>query len=241
MIVIPMAGLSSRFFREGYTEAKYRLPLHGKSVFYRAVSSFCNYFDQDQFLFVFRAEPGARDFIVSELIRLGVKTYRLVELPAETKGQADTVYQGTRDIPESEPLFIFNIDTIRLDFLKPDWIDECDGYLEVFRGEGDHWSFIDPGPDGTVLRTTEKDRISEFCSDCLYYFRRRQDFDVAFNAGESAHGELYVAPMYNHLIRSGCNIRYQEIEREQLLFCGTPAEYRELLDKASAFHKLTSQ
>ena len=27
------------------------------------------------------------------------------------------------------------------DFKKPEWVNDCDGYLEVFKDEGDHWSF----------------------------------------------------------------------------------------------------
>ena len=40
MIVIPMAGLSSRFTKAGYTKPKYMLPLAGKSVFAHSIESF---------------------------------------------------------------------------------------------------------------------------------------------------------------------------------------------------------
>ena len=40
MIVFPMAGLSSRFYKEGYTKPKFELSLGGVTVFERSVLSF---------------------------------------------------------------------------------------------------------------------------------------------------------------------------------------------------------
>ncbi len=52
MFVLPMVGLSSRFFDAGYTLPKYQLPLHGRTVFAHVVDSFRDYFDSDEFLFI---------------------------------------------------------------------------------------------------------------------------------------------------------------------------------------------
>lgn len=40
--------------------------------------------------------------------------------------------------------------------------------------------------------------------------------------------EVYVAPVYNHLIRRGADIRYNAVERDNVIFCGVPAEYEAL-------------
>ena len=48
MIIIPMAGKSSRFFNEGYEVPKYMLSLNEDSnVFKEAVKSFKKYFESD--------------------------------------------------------------------------------------------------------------------------------------------------------------------------------------------------
>ncbi|TOH10549.1 capsular biosynthesis protein, partial [Vibrio parahaemolyticus] len=44
MIVIPMAGMSSRFFKAGYKLPKYMLEAHGKSLFEHSLRSFESYF-----------------------------------------------------------------------------------------------------------------------------------------------------------------------------------------------------
>lgn len=233
MIVIPMVGKSSRFFNAGYTLPKYQLLIGEETVFSRAVGSFERYFDTDEFCFLVREDHEARMFIDSELAKLGVKKYRCVFFTEDTRGQAETVYLGLRDVAASEPLFIFNIDTFRPGFVKAAFADDCDGYLEVFKGEGDHWSFAEGGIGNTVLRTTEKERISDLCSDGLYYFRSKASFDHAFEAArdssDTTKGEFYIAPLYNRLIASGMDVRYQLIAPSEVVFCGTPAEYRLLL------------
>lgn len=52
--------------------------------------------------------------------------------------------------------------------------------LKFLRG-GKHWSFILPDQNGNVSRTTEKIRISNLCSDGLYYFKDKYIFESAFN------------------------------------------------------------
>ena len=44
MIVIPMAGLSSRFFKASYDIPKYMLTAHDESLFDHSVKSFSQYF-----------------------------------------------------------------------------------------------------------------------------------------------------------------------------------------------------
>lgn len=233
MIIIPMVGKSSRFFSAGYKDPKYKLNIKGQSVFSLAVQSFSQYFDSEDFLFVIRQDYSAYEFVESELKSLGVKNYSIKVLDKDTRGQAESVYLGSVDVDGSEPIYIFNIDTFRYGFTKPEIIDHCDGYLEVFRGEGEHWSFIEVNSTGKVLRTTEKERISDLCSDGLYYFRRKSDFDRAYISAEasdlSVKGEYYIAPLYNQLIQEGLLIGYDLIEINEIGFCGTPNEYESLL------------
>lgn len=236
MIVIPMVGKSSRFFKEGYSEPKYKLRIGNLTVFERSVLSFEQYFKTDKFLFLVRTDYSASDFVVEKLDKLGVLDYSVIEFPYETEGQADTVYQGIQKcgafIDDAEPLYIFNIDTFRPGFVKSERSMD-DGYLEVFLGEGTHWSFALPGSGYSVLKTTEKDRISDFCSNGLYYFKNSKLFKEAFEntvrEGLRDKGEFYIAPLYNYLIDRGNSVSYELIPTEQIIFCGTPDEYKAVL------------
>lgn len=236
MIVIPMAGLSQRFRNEGYTVPKYMLDLHGQTLFAHTVGSFKKYFDREMFLFIARAEAETPAFIAREAEILGIKNYTTVVLGAETKGQAETVRLGLARCRATtdQSLTIFNIDTIRPNFEYPDrdWMSHADGYLEVMSSQDPGYSYALPKDDRTekVQRTAEKQVISHFASTGLYYFRSASQFVSGFEVEQSnpSSHELYIAPMYNHMISGGCDVRYYEIGQDEVLYAGTPAQYRKL-------------
>ncbi|MFG1392504.1 glycosyltransferase family protein [Xanthobacter agilis] len=237
MIVIPMAGLSSRFTRAGYTTPKYKLPLNGFTVFDYALASFRDVFDSEVFLFVAMNQPGLRDFLSERLALLGIRKYHVILLENMTRGQAETVALGLdlASVGDDVPITVFNIDTFCLTLYVPLSIrfPEVAGVLQVFRGDGDSWSFVEPDPEkpGRALRTAEKVRISDLCCTGLYQFacvgKYRQAYRTELDAPQAK--ELYIAPIYNHLIAQGDTIAYEEVAAEDVVFCGVPAEYEALL------------
>jgi hypothetical protein len=239
LIVIPMAGLSKRFAAAGYDRPKYMLEAHGRTLFDHAVESFSAYFGNVPFLFIARDVSGTGDFVRERSAALGIEAARVVLLERPTRGQAETVALGLGEagVAAKMPLTIFNIDTFRPGFRFPEWIDECDGYLETFVGEGANWSFVRPVAEGSdrVAETTEKVPISNFCCTGLYHFATAELFREAYSADsrlgadELQGGELYVAPLYNRLIAAGRDIRFTVVPREDVIFCGVPAEYDEFL------------
>lgn len=236
-----MAGLSSRFFRAGYEKPKYQLQINGESMFSWSVKSFAKYFKDDIFIFVCRDVYDTPKFVNNELKSLGISNSCVVCLEHETRGQAETVYMGLQQYLNSQSnkdsvsdeLFIFNIDSKIIDFEKPNFLGSCDGYLEVFEEKGEHWSFVLPGDNNNVCKTTEKERISNYCSDGLYYFKSVQEymklFEFNLRQKKFVKNELYIAPMYNDLIANGCVIKYDLIDRKKVIICGTPKEYVEMI------------
>lgn len=235
MIIIPMAGKSSRFSKAGYKQPKFKLPLGESFVFDEAVKSFYKYFNSDLFIFIVRNEENVFNFIKHRIEALQITHYEIIQLDFDTRGQADTVYEGIlrscQNLIEEE-LYIFNIDSIRLDFEKPTniFINNVSGFLEVFIGDGDHWSFVDPLDDEIVNKTAEKVRISNLCSNGLYYFDSVKTFNECFKAMELCNicNELYIAPMYNILIDNSKLVKYILINENQILFSGIPSEYENL-------------
>lgn len=231
MIVIPMAGRSSRFFRAGFTQPKYQLPLWGRPMFDWVLIGFQRYFESEHFRFITLNEHDNERFISDRCKALGIRSFDIIVLEEITSGQAETVFNGIADLTD-ESLFIFNADSFHKDFTIPDYAESADAGLDVFFGEGTHWSFIEPGESSTVVRTTEKQRISEYCSDGLYYFRTAEIFRDAYSGGSNevmkSTGETYIAPLYNPLIESGRTVMYRLVSSDSLFFCGTPAEYEQL-------------
>lgn len=242
LLVFPMAGLSSRFNKAGYSLPKYMLPAHGRPIFDHVIRGFSRCFTSHRFLFICRDIANTPGFVRSRLAGLGLSEDRTILqiLSGPTEGQSETVALGLDAvIAEPEiPITIFNIDTIHHQFRFPaPEVLTADGYLEVFRGTGDHWSFVRPGEADRVVEVTEKLRISDLCSSGLYHFKSVQLFLEAYqrqsmrSVNELMGAERYIAPLYNDLIAGGRDIRFHVIDQTALTFCGVPAEYDDFVKK----------
>lgn len=238
-IIIPMAGLSSRFSKAGYVLPKYMLYVRNRSMFNLSVSSFEKYFVSCKFLFIARNIFDTSAFIERECELMGIKDYEIVILDSPTRGQAETVLKGIEksSIDRKDSILIFNIDTIRPNFVFPENLSNSDGYLECFEGNGANWSYAkteDGLPMSKVVKTAEKEEISNYCSTGIYYFKTAQTFINAYNENEKHPligeiKELYVAPLYNYLINDKCDIRINVIKKDEVIFSGVPEEYDTLL------------
>ncbi len=248
MFVFPMAGESRRFRDAGYRTPKYQLEAFGSPLFDHAVGSFSAYFQSDAFLFVARGGEAAA-FISQRCSALSIRRAQIVALDHSTAGQAETVLLGLQQaqVDPARDLVVFNIDTFRPGYQKPSWTEQenVDGYVEVFRGVGTHWSFVacDPADPHRAAQTAEKKAISDLCCTGLYYFRRAGDFHWAYHhpapaCSEAERRERYVAPMYNALIARGSRIGVEIVSPGDVFFTGTPDEYRQTLASADAERRL---
>lgn len=235
MIIIPMAGESSRFRNQGFLSPKYMLSTKkGKSnVFVDSVRSFENYFSSDQFLFILNKKFKSKGFVEFHCEQIGITNFKIIEI-SESKGQAETVFLGLNMIKENsrnEPIYIFNIDTVLLDFKKLNARNQTDGYMELFIGSGNHWSFAKIDEKFNVLKVEEKLRISKYCSNGLYFFKSVELFISTFKeySIKETKKEFYVAPMYNYLLNKSKVVKSKLIDKNKIQFIGTPEEYYSIL------------
>jgi hypothetical protein len=73
--------------------------------------------------------------------------------------------------------------------------------------------------------------ILNLCCTGLYYFKRVDTYLKFYSdyiSEVDIVSELYIAPIYNILIKNGLGIRYQLIKRDQIFF-GIPSEYEEFI------------
>lgn len=231
MIVIPMAGMSRRFLDAGYDRQKWMLPIGNRPLFDWSLLSFAHYFQSETFLIVFVDSPGVSKFIDKRLELLGIGKPVMVPLKAVTLGQAETVHLGLQSVgaDAAESVSIFNIDTIRPGAALPESTTQAAGWLECFKGEGTHWSFVKEhsAEKGRASRVAEKERISDNCCTGMYWFREAKDFEAYFSQ-EQRHGtspELFVAPLFDRIIKAGLKVSFSLIPKQDIFFAGTPTEY----------------
>jgi hypothetical protein len=241
MIVFPMVGKGSRFKKAGYNLPKFALPLNNNTTAFRAaIDSFKVYHKEEIFIFIIRefVDFEVKKFIINELEKTQIKKFEIIKLDKITSGQGETVRAGLRVLEEkffNEELTIFNIDSKR-NFFKYDQRYRKSPYLEVFVGEGNQWSFAEfAKTDNSLIRTTEKIRISKYCSNGLYHFNSCSDFIKIYDAKKDEikkiYGETYLAPIYNYFLDFNIKCFVKLIDKNKMNFFGTPLEYEAFKNK----------
>ena len=233
-IVIPMAGESSRFLKADMGP-KYTLPIRPlETLFDVSLRSFEKWFDTANFVIVVKDDFGY-EFADEHMKYLNVKNYKIVNLNTLTRGQAESVYLGLKEVVSddlSDELMIFNIDTIRHNLELPD--DEIwDTLFDAFYDENatNEWSFAKTKDDSLdIIQTAEKDKISNWCSTGLYIFRSIWLYVDAYErAIKDDSYNFYIAPLYNKM--KGMTNKILVCPKENVDFAGTPGQYHELYEK----------
>lgn len=231
-IVITMAGGGRRFRDAGYAMPKFQVEVLGRTLFDWSMSSLRDYAETGwNFVFIAQATEQVGPFLTASCPRLGIREWRLVELPALTDGQATTALQARSAVAsERAPLMIYNIDTYVEPWSIPPAAIRGDGWIPCFPGLGDAWSFARTEADtDRVIEVREKTRISPHCTVGLYYFSGfntyADTYDRYYSAGKNLEkGERYIAPLYNQLIADGKSVYIHRLPQSAVHPLGTPAE-----------------
>ena len=238
-ILITMAGSGSRFIKAGFSEPKYMIRAHNKTLFYWSLKSLKNFIsDNTRLIFITLKENNARKFIESECLNLGLENIYIYELDHVTDGQATSAYNSSSLWQAEKPLLIYNIDTyinprsLKISDIPPN----SDGWIPCFKAKGDHWSFVNLNQYGWAQSVSEKERISEFASIGLYWFKKADEFLNAYDNFFLKHkneinGERYIAPLYNYLISNNKNISIANIPVYDVYPLGTPGELDQFVSK----------
>jgi NDP-sugar pyrophosphorylase family protein len=230
-VVIPMAGLGSRFVKAGYSKPKPFIDVAGRTMIERVMEALplpgAHYLLLGQ-----RAHFDAHPEVVAELLARGDVTLLPVDLT--TEGAACTVLLARALIDNDAPLMIANCDQI-VDFDCRAYIADSDrrgldGSILVFRDEerNKKWSFVRLDEAGLVREAREKVAISDLATIGIYYFRRGRDFVAAaidmIARNDRSNNEFYVCPVYNYLIASGAKIGVGEVDVSAMHGVGTPED-----------------
>jgi hypothetical protein len=240
-VVITMAGAGSRFVEAGYSQPKYEIEVHGRTLFAWSMRSLRVFIDADSpFTFIARDLPGVQKFIDSQCGELGIRRFTVQILNRITDGQATTarLAEGSWD-DWRRPVAIYNIDTyVRPTALPPSSI-RGNAWIPCFPGAGDKWSFAAADPaTGRVTEVREKKRVSPHASIGLYWFDSFSRYVQAYERyyANSSHLEVrerYIAPLYNQLIADGAEVFVHNISADDVFPLGTPED-------VNAFRSLSS-
>lgn len=229
-VIITMAGEGSRFKKVGYKIPKHEIEVKGKSLFEWSMLSLLNFFNEE-FIFIVRKNNYNKEVIEKLCKKLGIEKFKFKEIEILTDGQATTAFLCDSLIDNEEDILIYNIDTYISgnEILKEEMI-KYDGYIPVFKSEGEKWSFIKLDSEGKIIDVVEKIRVSELGSIGLYYFKSWRDYKNIYlkykDEIKVKYKEVYIAPMYHYLIEENKNIGYIILKNENIHVLGTPEDLK---------------
>ena len=236
-LVIPMAGLGSRFLDAGYTTPKPLLPIGEFKMFETVITNLLS----PGLCQVSLVAPGhfnlsAACSALSD--QLGIKV-TLTEINKVTSGPATTVEIGLGALNRNLPVIVANSDQF-LSFEINKWLvdiesRDLDGSILIMRDRDPKWSFARINSEGFVLEVREKEVISDLATCGVYYFRSPSDLRDAiskqFRSKDTVNGEYYVAPIYNFLAKQGKRVGIFDLGPvSKVMFgLGAPFDYESFL------------
>jgi NDP-sugar pyrophosphorylase family protein len=235
-IVIPMAGMGSRFAKAGFEKPKPFIDVMGKPMISRVLDNL--YYPDARYILIGRKEHlEQEEELVAEISSKYNATF--IAIDQLTEGTACTVLFSRAMINTDEPLLIANSDQL-VDCSIEDFINDCvdrklDGSILTFTDLelNPKWSFAKTNEDGLVEEVQEKVVISEFATIGIYLFMKGKDFvdgtiDMVIN-NDRVNNEFYTCPVYNYLIKERKKIGIYNIEFSQMHGLGTPEDFEKYL------------
>jgi NDP-sugar pyrophosphorylase family protein len=201
-LVIPMAGLGSRFTAAGFTIPKPLIPVHGVEMYKLVLSNLIS--SQVARIVLICPRSFGMKRLEPQLTRATSAEVTIVEIEALTSGPASTVNLAKGELNLSEPLVIANSDQY-VDFLVDDFYKTLLGgdYLGAvltMQDDDPKWSYAEVDSACLIRRVVEKEVISTHATVGIYGFSVARDFFEAYDSMTEAdfrvNGEFYVAPSY---------------------------------------------
>lgn len=219
-IIIPLAGLGSRFPRETWHVPKPLILIDDKTVIEWSMS--CINYENCKVIFVVRQEH-IREYSIDSFLKEKFNA-EIVVVPELTRGAVETCLAAKDLIDLDQPLIIHCSDVFwNPAFNAHEFACSEDGHILIFKSNSNNYSYSQVS-DGLVTQVAEKKVISNNASVGIYWFKNAKDFLFAADkAIENYSGsEIHIAPIYNYLIDNGKKVSVSEVDSMHIF--GTPEE-----------------
>jgi NDP-sugar pyrophosphorylase family protein len=236
-IVVPMAGLGTRFADAGFVLPKPLIPIHDTPMIELVIRNLAPP-QPHRFIFVCQREH-VRAYALAAALTRWAPGCEIIQIDGVTEGAACTVLTARELINSDEPLLIANSDQYVeadvCDFLVGICNGTLDGVIVTMTADDPKWSFVETDDAGLVQRVVEKEVISDQATVGIYGFARGVDFvaaaDAMIAANKRVNGEFYVAPVYEELIAAGARIGVHGVGSvgSGMYGLGTPADLADFL------------
>lgn len=225
-VLIPMAGLGSRFKDAGYVFPKPLVEVDGKPMIQAVVESLGV---SAQYTYIVQKEHYEK-YNLSYLLNLITPNCNIVQVDGITEGAAVTCLLAREYIDNESPLIMANSDQIvewnSRQFIYDLMTKNADGGIATFKSTHPKWSYAKIDQNGLVTEVAEKKPISDIATVGIYYWKHGSDFvKYAHQMIEKdirTNNEFYVCPVFNEAIADNKRIFTSDIKK--MWGVGTPED-----------------
>lgn len=235
-IIMPMAGEGSRFVKAGWSTPKPLIKLEGKPLFLHAIDSVKIDDVPMKYSFIVRKEH-IDNFCIDKAIKAILPDANVYFVEKTTRGAVETCLIASEGIDDNDAVVVMDCD---LEFTSDKYKDlihksldnpnASGGALVTFSSNSPKYSYAEVGKDGLVIRTAEKEVISNNALCGAYFFVSGKEFKKVANELVNApmeKPELYVSLLFNKLIAKGSPVYIAPMELYRSY--GTPEELQQYL------------
>jgi|688.fasta_scaffold87866_5 NDP-sugar pyrophosphorylase family protein len=242
VVLIPMAGLGTRFKQEGFDLPKPIIEVNGKTLIEHSIETLG--FDAKYVFITRRYENADHNKILSNLLKQLKPNSVEIQLDHVTRGSVETCLKAVEYINNDEELIITNCDQ------RLEWDEECflnfiksedlDGCVVTHESENPKHSYAKTNDLGIIDNIKEKVTISKNALIGLHYWKHGRDFVTsAFRLISEFESrgltECYVSETYNYLIKEGKKIKIYDIHPNEYICLGTPYDVSIYKSKTKEF------
>lgn len=193
-LLIPLAGKGQRMLNAGYITPKPLLMAGDKTILEQSIDSI-DISDCDLIFIVRKDQPEVKDFIIKKW-----PNSKIVIAAKDTNGSLASCMLAKHLIDNNKPLIICTSDISFYPKYKPIQSDFLAGTILVFKSNSPDYSYAEIDAFQNVIRTAEKEVISNHACVGVYCFPTGKIFcNAATVTKPSKNGEYYIAPVYNEL------------------------------------------
>ena len=226
-ILVPMAGLGSRFIKEGFKVPKQIINIKDKHLI--DISLDCLNYKDCNLIFVLRDEHVYNHHMDELLIKKFGNDINIVVLDKLTDGSVCSCLFAEEYINNDAPLVIHTLDIEFRPVFNPHVMEtlDADGLILTFKSNSTNYSYAQLDRNGNVTKTAEKKAISPNACVGIYGFKKGSDFckyaKEMIRRDLRTKNEFYISPLYNVLIEDGKKIVTEDVDKMHIF--GTPDEY----------------
>lgn len=235
-IVLAMAGRGSRFAKVGVTTPKPLIEVDGVPMFKKALSSLENIKANKRYTIIIRG-THEREYGLGDQLKKLLPGVNIVATDDEPTGALRDTYRSKPYLKPNEGVILLDCDlwfkSASYKKLVEDSLQDksqIDGGVITFKADSPKYSYAEIGDNDMVIRTAEKQVISNTATTGAYFFAKAENFIKAAEKLlkqplSEEMKEYYISFVYGLMLKQGAKIQAAYVD--EFASFGTPEELAE--------------